>query len=62
MDAIGTCSQQNKMTSLIYMQHIADVIILLPIRIYVVRLIFLRIIPHIFTHSPASYFNIGTKF
>ena len=62
MDAIGTCSQQNKMTSLIYMQHIADVIILLPIRIYIVRFILLRIIPHIFIYVPASNLNIGTKF
>ena len=50
------------MPALIYMQHIADIIILPVIRIYVVRLIFLRIIPHIFIYVPASNLNIGTKF
>ena len=62
MNTISTCSQQNKMPSLIYMQHIADIIILPIIRIYIVGLIFLWIIPHIFTYIPASNFNIGTKF
>ena len=50
------------MPSLIYVQHITDIIVSLSVLLNIIRFVFLRIVPHIFIYIPTAYFNIGTKF